>query len=249
MTPEFAPPPPEVRVQIPVSTVWLTYVLLGVIIAVFVAQQASTFVFGDDWVLIWGAKENTLIAEGQVWRLFTCIFIHIGLMHLLFNGFALFNLGREVETLFGTPRFAVIFFVAGVAGAVASMLFSPNPSAGASGGIFGLLGAEVVVLYRNRQILGPRGRAALQNALVVAGLNLVLGFTTQFVDNWGHLGGLAGGLILAWLLAPQWLLEPPQFGLPLTIRDVTQTQSWRWLGVAGVVVGLLGLIAVAMFVR
>jgi rhomboid protease GluP len=237
MTPDFAPPPPQVRVQLPVNPVWLTYVLLGLIGAVFLAQQASTFVLGDDWILIWGAKENTLIAQGQVWRLFTCIFIHIGWMHILFNGLALFNLGREVETLFGTLRFAVIFFIAGVGGAVASMVFSPNPS------------AEVVVLYRNRQILGARGRAALQNALVVAGLNLFLGFTTSFVDNWGHLGGLASGLLLAWLLAPQWLLEPPQFGLPPTIQDVTRTQRWRWLAVSGVVVGLLGVIGVTILFR
>ena len=93
-------------------------------------------------LILFGAKYNPLILEGEWWRLITPMFLHIGLIHLVMNSFALYYLGTAVERIYGRYRFLFIYLFAGFAGTLASFLFSPDSiSAGASGGIFGLFGA------------------------------------------------------------------------------------------------------------
>lgn len=155
-----------------------------------------------------GAKVNPLIASGEVWRLFTAMFLHIGVIHLLVNLWALNVLGPMVEGYFGHRRFLIIYLLGGLLGSLASYAFSPVPSAGASGAIFGLAGATTVYFLRYRDYFGRRGRAILQNMVVIIGINLFFGLASQGIDNWGHMGGLVGGAILAWGLLP--LYERPQ---------------------------------------
>jgi rhomboid protease GluP len=152
-----------------------------------------------------GAKVNEYIAlEGEWWRLFTAMFLHIGVMHLLFNLYALYAIGSLVEAYYGHLRFTIIYIGGGLCGSLASYRFSDAISAGASGGVFALAGAAAVYFFLYRDNFGARGRSVLQNMLLIIVVNLVFGAIGQGVDNWGHLGGLVGGSLLAWGLAPRY---------------------------------------------
>lgn len=193
----------------------LTRILLVANLLVFVAMIVYGYRTYGIWtgpehigvLVAFGAKVNELIAEGQIWRLFTAMFLHIGVLHLLVNLYALNALGPLVEGYYDHWRFAAIYLVAGLAGSLASFAFSPAISAGASGAIFGLAGAITVYFLRYRDNFGARGQAILQNMLVVIGINLIFGLTARGIDNWGHIGGLVGGALAAWGLLPRYL--PP----------------------------------------
>lgn len=161
------------------ALVWLLMTVMG----------GST---NPDVLVYFGAKYPPLIIEGQYWRLFTSMFLHIGVAHLLFNSYALYQLGTGAEYLYGSKKFALIYVLAGLWGSVASFLFSPNISAGASGAIFGLFGAFLYFGRREPQIFA-RG---LGNGILAALLvNLAFGFVTPGIDNYAHVGGLLGGYL------------------------------------------------------
>jgi rhomboid protease GluP len=179
---------------------------------VYLGQMA----FGDSFTA-YGLKINELILQGEYWRFLTPIFFHANLLHLFFNMYALYNIGLQIERPLGYARFLMIYFFSGVAGVYLSFLLNPSPSLGASGAIFGLIGAMAVFLYRHRRILGPVGRSMLSNVIFIIVLNLAISLTPQ-IDLWGHVGGLASGAALAWLLGPQWDLElDPYTGNPFIV--------------------------------
>jgi rhomboid protease GluP len=151
-----------------------------------------------------GAKVSSAIAQGQAWRVITPVFIHAGAGHVFINMYSLYAIGPAVERFFGRPRTLAIYLLSGAAGVLLSLAFSPHVSVGASGAIFGLLGALGVLLYRNRPIFGSMGSRQLQQIVLVALFNLALGLSPG-IDNWGHLGGLIYGSGLAWVASP--LLE------------------------------------------
>lgn len=192
----------------------VTYVLIFANIAMFVATIAyGWLVYGtfngsqNISVLVdLGAKVNEYIAAGEWWRLFTAMFLHIGVLHLLFNLYALYAIGALVEGYFGHLRFALIYLLGGLFGSLGSYAFSPSISAGASGAIFAITGAAAVYFFRYRDNFGARGRAVLQNIVLVIVINMAFGIAGQGVDNWGHFGGLVGGLVLAWGLLPHYRL-------------------------------------------
>jgi rhomboid protease GluP len=175
------------------------------------------------------------------------MFLHIGLMHLFFNSYALFAFGIEVERLYGSPRFLVIYLLAGLWGSLISFAFGPNLSAGASGAIFGLLGVMLAFFRRHREIFGEWGRQRLLNLLGVAVLNLVLGFTVPGIDNLAHLGGLLSGAALGWLLAPQYEVRRDGEGVP-QVKDRTSLLS-RWWVVALALILLVAGTGGAMAMR
>lgn len=261
--PAALPPPQPRRVRLPLHKPVVTYVLLGLISLVFVGQLGSQQLLGQDLFLLYGAKINALIALGQYWRLVTPIFLHGSLLHFFFNMYALYNLGREAEAFMGPARFTLLFFYAGVAGTVLSLLLTPNPSVGASGAIFGLIGAQGVFFYRHRQLFGENARRGLQQIVFIALINLAIGLQGN-IDNWGHLGGLIGGVALAFVLGPAWRLEPtaalpvpqpPAFpetpGIPavpaaLTLVDRQPPAATRGLLLAGLLVALALVTAFAI---
>jgi rhomboid protease GluP len=203
------PPPAQpyyqpVPVRMPNNTPYITYGLLGITILVFLLQLGTKSLLGYDLPAALGVKENSLIAQGQYWRLFTPLFLHSTsmLLHVVFNMYALFAFGPGLERSYGHAGFMLLYFLAGFTGNVLSFMFSLAPSLGASTAIFGLVGAEAVFLYRNRKLLGNRAQGALLNLLVIVALNLFLGFSSGFVDNWGHIGGLVGGVLFAWFGGP-----------------------------------------------
>ncbi len=155
------------------------------------------------------AKVNDRIREGELWRLVTPIFLHAGLLPVSVNVFALRQLGPTVEQLYGRGKFLLFFLSAGVAGCTASFLFTAAPSVGASGGLFGLMGATLVFGIRRRAAFTPawRRRFAIVMSLNI-GVNVVLGVVIPVVDNAAHAGGFAAGLLLAALAsAPR---SPPR---------------------------------------
>ena len=170
-----------------------------------------------------GAKINEfIIGQGEVYRLLTAMFLHGGLTHLFFNGYALYVIGLNVERVYGHARFLLIYFLGGLTGSLFSLLFSPYASVGASGALFGIFGAEMVFLYRNRKLFGSAARARLNNLLMLLALNLVIGITPgSNIDNWGHVGGLVGGLALSWLIGP--IFQPVQPTLGATAIDLRDT--------------------------
>ena len=191
----------------------LTRILIGINIAVFLIMTLYGFMLYQTWngtmitdVLIrFGAKEAYRIyVLGEYWRLFTAMFIHIGPMHLAFNLYALYALGPMVEGYYGHWRFLAIYVIAGLSGSLASYAFSPAPSAGASGAIFGLAGAITVYFLKYRENFGAQGKAILQNMLFIIVINMVFGLSVGNIDNWGHIGGLIGGALVAWGLLPRY---------------------------------------------
>lgn len=210
-----------------------TYVLLAINILVFAAMTLFGLYVGlglngtqDTRVLmIFGAMDNQRIPSGEFYRLFTSMFIHIGLIHLLFNSYALYVVGRDVESLYGAGRFLLIYLLAGLGGSLASYVFGGvGLSAGASGAIFGLIGCEIAFFYLHRGTFGQRGQQQLRSLLMVAGINLVLGFTIPGINNLAHMGGLVFGFALGWILAPKY--QAPSVFMPtadaaLTLEDST----------------------------
>lgn len=212
--------------------VWLTMTALG----------GST----DPRVLVaFGAKVNELIVQGQLWRLVTPIFLHIGIVHLAFNTYAIYGFGSQIERFFGTIRFVGLYLVSGIAGVVASFSFSPHPSAGASSAVFGLLGTEAVFFYRYRNAFGRRGQQRLYNILIVIGYNLALTFVAPSIDVWGHLGGLAAGALLSWWLMPRYAVTLTDRGPALV--DTNRPRHWsRALTIASVSLIVCALLAVSL---
>ncbi len=192
----------------PVNTqpIWVRFpgalMLIVMTLIIYLGQIANTYWFGYDLLLEIGAKSREGIQAGEIWRFITPIFLHLSLPHVFINMYSLYAIGPAVERFFGTPRFVSIYLLSGISGVVLSLALSPNPSAGASGAIFGMLGALSAFLYRHRTLFGRFGRLQLRQLVLVALLNLGLGLT-RGIDNWGHLGGLIAGVALAWWLGPR----------------------------------------------
>ncbi len=155
-----------------------------------------------------GAKFGPYIAQGEWWRLVVPVFLHIGIFHLLANSFGLLIFGGMVERIFGSVPFAAVYLIAGVLGNLFSYwadigIYDATPvGAGASGAVFGIVGAFGSYLMLNRQVLGSMGRQALTSVLFIVAINFVFGFTVRGIDNLAHLGGLLGGGLVALTIAP-----------------------------------------------
>ncbi len=181
----------------------VTYALLAVNLLVFHAAQHAGA--GDDAevLLDYGAMFSPLIADGQYWRLFTAMFLHADFPHILFNGLGLFLFGSIVERTYGHLRFAAIYVIAGLAGSVLSFgMNSIAIGAGASGAIFGVLGALGAFFAVQRNTIGRPARINLAAVAVIAGISLAYGLMTPRIDNWAHLGGLIGGAAMGLALSP-----------------------------------------------
>jgi len=221
-------PPRTVSLALPAAKPVVVWAILAVNVLVFVAMTLAGGSENTDVLVRFGAKVNGRIAAGEYWRLLTPMFVHIGLMHLAFNSYALYALGTEVERLFGNVPFAVLYLLSGFAGVVASFAFNDHLSAGASGAIFGLVGALGYFFARYRNLLGKAGRRQLVNIGLVAAYNLAFGFLYPGVDNHGHLGGLVAGIALGWALCPDYGIQRGPDGLPVRVVN-TRTRQRRLL--------------------
>ena len=166
-----------------------TYVLIALNVAVFVGARSSVQAQSD--LILFGPA----VADGDYWRLITSGFLHVELMHIALNMLSLFWLGRMIEPALGHVRFVAIYLVSLLGGALGVMLLSPNdPTLGASGAIYGLLGAAIV-MARNRNI------SLIQSGLLpILALNFIFTLSVPGISLGGHLGGLIGGLVATFVV-------------------------------------------------
>ena len=207
--------PQQVQVPLPDGKPLVTISLLVIMVLLYLLQLLTNFIFYQDLPAALGMKINQAILDGQYWRLITPMFLHGSILHLGFNLYALFILGRRIERFFGSFRFLLLFLIAGITGNLFSFIFTPAPSLGSSTAIFGLLAAEGVFIYQHRDLFGDRTKVALRQIVQVAVINLLIGLSPG-IDNWGHFGGLIGGLLFAWFAGPIFKLEREQDRLRFT---------------------------------
>lgn len=193
----------------------LTYAILGLNLILYLVM---TLVAGGDFLqqvvmgvdpetlIAFGAKTNALLGQSGEWfRLVTPIFIHGGLIHILSNSYALWIVGPQVERLYGSARFVLIYLLSGIGGVagsyIGSMLLGRNPavaSVGASGAIFGLFGVIAVFGFKYRDELPANFRRAFGSSVFpVIAINLFIGFSVPVIDNGAHIGGLITGGVIA----------------------------------------------------
>jgi len=221
----------------------VTYSLIGFTVLIYIAQEVSVLLLGGDIVIIYGAKINEAIYDGELWRFISPIFVHAGIWHIFVNMYSLYSIGPIIEGFFKSPRMLVVYIFSGITSVIFSLGFTPNPSVGASGAIFGLLGSLGTFLFLHKDSLGDTGKSYLRRIVIIALLNLGLGLAPN-IDNWGHLGGLLAGSALAWLIGPR-------FELSWTSNEksgrVVEQRSWRevWPRVfpAATVIALLAYLA------
>lgn len=178
------------------------------------------------------AKRSDLILSGrQLYRLVTPIFLHGSVSHLMLNSFSLNNIGPEVERIFGGGRFLATYLVGGIVGNLASAYYTPNPSLGASGAVFGLMGAYYTFLSRNERLFGSSGQDMMGRVGSTLGMNVLFGMMSPSIDNWAHIGGGIGGVAMATAFGPKLylmmlpsggriLVDKPALRLPRSIESI-----------------------------
>lgn len=216
----------------------MTYFFLVGQVVIFLLMELCGGSTNGLVLIVFGAKVNELIQQGQWWRLFNPIFLHIGWTHLLMNSLTLYYMGQLAESFFGSWRFAFLYVLSGLMGNMASYAFSPNLSAGASTALFGLFAAFILLgyIFSDNYYL----QAVSRNFKFLVGMNVVYGLLSADVDNFGHLGGLLGGAFLTCFLAyPKGYRRAPFYrGLALLLYIVGLTlcysigghiAGWPWL--------------------
>jgi rhomboid protease GluP len=192
----------------------VTVAIVGINILVFVAMVlngVSPMGPSEAQLLRWGADFGPLSLGGQLWRVFTSNYVHIGLFHIVLNMWCLWNLGRLAERILGAWTYLLTYTTCGIAGSLVSLWIHPGAiGAGASGAIFGLAGALITALYLGKlPYPGQMLRGLMKSLLSFAGYNLFFGAVVPGIDNSAHIGGLLTGLAIGALLASQ-LTQPPE---------------------------------------
>ena len=173
----------------------ITYLLIWINVLMVLLMTA----FGNGshdvaTLLAFGANYRPFVLAGEWWRLITCTFLHVGIIHLLLNMYALYVIGPQLESFFGKAKFLIIYLFSGLCGSLFSIIFSSSVSAGASGAIFGLLGALLYFGYHYRVYLGTVMKSQIIPIIL---LNLMIGFLLSGIDNAAHIGGLIAGVFAA----------------------------------------------------
>ena len=193
-------------------------------------------------LITYGAKENALMLRGEYWRFITPIFLHANALHVGLNMLNLCVLGVFLERLVGHLRFLLIYLVTGVIGVIASFYFAPQEiSVGASGAIFGLVGAYSLFVLAHRRAFPYGGVPAISWLIVVVGINLSIGFFVQNVDNYAHIGGLCSGCLLGWWFTPRY-----QLSASLELID-RHSLARRWPLALLSIVGTVGLAVLSVY--
>ncbi|MES1220949.1 MAG: rhomboid family intramembrane serine protease [Bacteroidota bacterium] len=207
------------------SNLYITFGIIGINVLVFLAMVVNGVSFfqptGLD-IIQWGANFSTLTYTGDWWRLITCVFVHIGIVHILFNMYALFMVGVYLEPMLGKIRYITGYLCTGVFASLASLWWhsEPTPSAGASGAIFGIYGIFLALL--STSLIPKKIRNSLLTSIAVfVGYNLLYGLKSG-IDNAAHIGGLLSGLIIGYMYYPS-LKNTEQKKMPIVIAVIIIT--------------------------
>ena len=190
-----------------VARAYVTWLLIAANVLVFVAMLASgagLWHTASGVQLAWGANFGPATQDGEWWRLGSAMFIHFGLLHLAFNMWALWDGGRLVERMYGHLRYLGLYLASGLAGNLLSLVVQGNEavSGGASGAIFGVYGALLACLWRERRTLHiEEFRWLFWGALAFSAVSIALGFLIPGIDNSAHIGGFVAGILLGIVLA------------------------------------------------
>ena len=211
----------------------VTLATLVLLAAIFVVEIRLGALASKEAIIAMGALARERVAAGEYWRLLAAPWLHGGTEHLIGNGIALYILGMVCEAAFGRAQLFVLYVLSGLAGSLVSMLVSVGPSVGASGAIFGLQGAAIVLLRRERDRLLVRDRRVGFVLLIWAIYTIAGGLTDPFIDNGAHIGGALGGALIASRLHPVVLS-------PMPAERVAAVRRWLWLVVALLAYAVVG---------
>lgn len=191
----------------------ITYsiIILNLIVYIFSSLFSQDIIDMDMQTLVdMGALYGPLtVLKGEWWRLFTAMFLHAGMTHLLMNMFSLYLIGRGAEMYFDTKSYLSIYLFSGLLGGLASLYMHPaSVGIGASGAIFGVFGALAGFFLAHREKIQTHSKAFMKDFAIIIGINLVIGFSIPSVDVSAHVGGLLVGFIGGFSLSknPKWIL-------------------------------------------
>jgi len=210
-----------------------TVAILLILTSIFALEIRFGALASPEAIIAFGALARERVVAGEYWRLLTAPWLHGGIDHLVGNGVALFILGMVCESAFGPAQFVVLYVLSGLTGSLVSLAVSVGPSVGASGAIFGLQGAAIVLFRQHRDRLLVRDRRVGFVLLIWAIYSIASGLLEPLIDNGAHIGGALGGALIARRLHPVVLSPlPPE-------RGVT-TRRWLWIVAALLVAALVG---------
>jgi rhomboid protease GluP len=200
----------------------VTLSIIGVLALIFVVELGVKALTSAERLVAFGALSRPEVLAGQYWRLESATWLHGGPEHLISNAIALYILGMICEHAFGGRQYFILYVLSGIGGSILSVLINEGPSVGASGAIFGLQGAAIVLFRRHRDRILMRDRRIGVVLLGWAVYSIVTGWTSPFIDNGAHIGGVLTGALIARSLHPV-VLDPM---LPETARTA---RRWLWL--------------------
>ena len=228
----------------------MTWLLVLINVTVFLLLSFTGGATDSANLYRWGAKFGPAIQAGDWYRMFYPIVLHAGLFHIGANTFALVLFGPRLEQEFGRTAFLAIYLVAGVCGVAASYLVSPTLSVGASGAIFGIVGAYGVYLLRNRKDFGVSVNPVIVNLAIVLVINIVFGLVATGIDQGAHVGGLIAGAAMGLFVTPRTVVEIEDdffiFGAPTVRTRFVRAPLVRVITASAV--GLFVALAIAWWV-
>jgi rhomboid protease GluP len=198
-------PPPETRVDFEKGMSYApgaTLLLIVAIGATFMWQLSVGALNDQASIIAAGALVRERVMEGELWRVLSATLLHGSVEHLVGNAVSLYILGMACEHAYGSGRMLTVYLASGIAGSLLSVATGPGPSVGASGAIFGLMGAVLVLFWKHHNELLVRDKRIGVVVAVWAIFTIMTGFVTPMIDNAGHVGGLLGGMMTAWAMRP-----------------------------------------------